>query len=532
MFFPPQPVPPPPTLPLLRWPCPNPPRPARSGLASAPKHYITFRNPSNRINKPFPIPPDMRNQARKVASRLREASKVLIVSHIDADGITAGSIASLALDAVGIENDVRFVKKLDEALVDDLKSNSDGHDLVWFTDLGSGYLHLLADLDCVVADHHVPEKTLWGEKVSGQSKKTLFDFGEPMAPSDPDILQVNPHLAGLDGSTDMSGAGATYLVALALDKDLKELAALAIVGAVGDLQDKEHGKLVGTNREILEDGIKEGVLEASQDIRWFGRETRPLYKFIQYASEPLIEGLSGNYKASMRFLMSLEINLKDGERWRAWADLSRGEQRKLISALSQYIDRDQMISEVYTLPKEETGTPLHDAKEFATLMNSCGRYERAELGMQVCKGDRSQFLDRALGLQGGHRKNLVESMKKIRGIGIQEMEHIQYVHAGDKVMDSIIGIVAGMILGSGDIPDDKPLFAFAEADDGIKVSGRATKQLVKRGLDLSELMGKATAELGGVGGGHNIAAGATIPPGTEEEFLKIADRMVGEQISA
>jgi nanoRNase/pAp phosphatase (c-di-AMP/oligoRNAs hydrolase) len=36
--------------------------------------------------------------------------------------------------------------------------------------------------------------------------------------------------------------------------------------------------------------------------------------------------------------------------------------------------------------------------------------------------------------------------------------------------------------------------------------------------------------VGGQGGGHHAAAGATIPPGTEQQFLEIANRMVREQL--
>ena len=40
----------------------------------------------------------------------------------------------------------------------------------------------------------------------------------------------------------------------------------------------------------------------------------------------------------------------------------------------------RLIGEVYILEKEEEGTELHDSKEFATLLNSCGRYDKAEVG--------------------------------------------------------------------------------------------------------------------------------------------------------
>jgi single-stranded-DNA-specific exonuclease len=39
-----------------------------------------------------------------------------------------------------------------------------------------------------------------------------------------------------------------------------------------------------------------------------------------------------------------------------------------------------------------------------------------------------------------------------------------------------------------------------------------------------------SAEVGGAGGGHDIAAGATIPDGKKEEFTQKLDLFIGEQI--
>ena len=186
------------------------------------------------------------------------------------------------------------------------------------------------------------------------------------------------------------------------------------------------------------------------------------------------------------------------------------------------------MAEVYLFSNEEPGTSLHEAKEFATLLNSCGRYGKAEIAFEVCKGDRAMALQQALDLQGGHKRYLVESMKIIEDIGIEELDNIQYVNVGDRIIDSVIGIVAGMMLGSGKISKSKPIFAFAEADDGVKVSGRSTDELVAAGIDLSELMNTITGEIGGIGGGHNVAAGATIEAGKERDFLLLADKLVGE----
>lgn len=462
----------------------------------------------------------MKDAAIKVAERLRRADDVLVVSHIDADGISAAAIASAALDHVDIRNEVRFAKKLDPVFADEIRGLEP--ELVWFTDLGSGSLDVLGDLDCVITDHHVPTAG-----ASKKGKKTLFDFADE---GESAILQVNPHLAGLDGASDISGAGTAYLVARELDDELKKLAQLAIVGAVGDMQDRASAMLVGTNREILADGEKAGVVEVIEDLNLFGRETRPVYQMLQYSGDLRIPGLSDDYRASMDFFMELDINLKRGEQWRRWVDLRKSEKRQVIAALSRLVPREDLLGEVYIFPKEKEGTPLHEAKEFSTLLNSCGRYDSPELGLAVCKGDRKEALDLALGLRRGHKKQLVESMEIMLDVGIEEMDNIQHVHVGGMIRDTIVGTVAGMILGGGKADPDKPIFAMAESDDGIKISGRGTKELVDRGLDLSEVMKEVTKKLGGVGGGHNIAAGATIRPEQVDEFLKLADKVVEKQL--
>ena len=49
-------------------------------------------------------------------------------------------------------------------------------------------------------------------------------------------------------------------------------------------------------------------------------------------------------------------------------------------------------------------------------------------------------------------------------------------------------------------------------------------------LDLSVVMREASQAVGGDGGGHDIAAGATVPAGKEEAFVGEADAIVAAQI--
>jgi single-stranded-DNA-specific exonuclease len=64
----------------------------------------------------------------------------------------------------------------------------------------------------------------------------------------------------------------------------------------------------------------------------------------------------------------------------------------------------------------------------------------------------------------------------------------------------------------------------------VKISARGNTLLISKGLDLSVALRKAAESVNGVGGGHTIASGASIPPGSEEKFLAIVDQIVGEQL--
>ena len=471
-------------------------------------------------------------RAKEIAMLISAAERIVVVSHIDADGITAASIAAKALERLGKEYRVDFVKQLDEQKIEELRDENPP--LVWFTDLGSGMVHKMYGINAVVTDHHVPSSL--DVIVPPRARKNLSIFFEELSKSR--VLQLNPHLFNRDGATDISGAGVTYLVARELGKDNVDLSALAIVGAIGDMQDSENLRLIGTNRVILKEGKQHGFIDYFIDARFFGRETRPIFKMLQYSTDPVLPTITGDDKAAIKFLKSLGIPLKR-ERWRRWIDLDMDEKRLILSELTRLILRSgygsviakRLIGEVYILPKEEQGTPLHDAKEFATLLNACGRYGDALIGLRVCMGDRDSFYRRAMNMLNRHRRNLVDGLTFVKEIGIVKREYLQYFHAGSKINENIVGIVASMVLSEEGF-NELPIIAFANSDDGkIKVSVRSPRTLVNKGLDFSIIMREASERVGGTGGGHNIAAGATIPRGKEDEFLDIVEKMIKNKLN-
>jgi len=450
----------------------------------------------------------LRKEAGKCADEIRKYKSVHVVSHIDADGLTSAGIICTALERVDLEYTTRFVKQFDEKALDTIANES--HEIVIFTDLGSGMCEPIKSrkIHAVISDHHQPQGN--------------FEF------------HLNPHLFGANGSYELSGSGSTYLLASALGGN-KDLSSLAVVGAVGDMQHLKMGQLVGINREILEEGVKEGTLQSKKDLTLFGKQTRPVYKLLQYSSDPYLPGLTGDEKACSEFLNSL--NFRNDELGRRWIELETSEKQKIVSGLIQYCLKsgipsykiERLVGEVYTLLNEREGTEMRDASEFSTLLNATARYDHAEIGLKVCMGNREEAYEDARKLLAEHRQNLVNGLVYVKEKGVSKLENIQYFDAGSEIKETIVGIIAGM---SSSIVEnrDLPIIAFAKSDGGVKVSARGTQDLIRKGVNLSEAMSIVSAEFGGAGGGHDIAAGATIPENTKEEFIRRLNQFIGEQL--
>ena len=463
------------------------------------------------------MPKQFHDDAVRAAKMLASSEDVLIVAHIDADGISSASIAAKTCERLGKKFEVLFAKKMDDTVIDTI--NDSQRSLIWIVDLGSGYLSAYKRDNILVTDHHVPD-------VKWRKGQTFLDDYK-------DICHLNPHCYGLNGSTEVCGAGMTYTVSKFVNPANIDLAFLAVIGACGDLQDYSESKLIGYNRVILNDAIANEDVIAENDLRLFGRETRSLIHFLQFSNDPVLPGLTDNNNGCMNFFSDLGIDLKKGNQWRSWNDLSANDKELAENALFKIIgieNEDRLFGEVYTLPNFTHKSGLRDAKEFATLLNSCGRYDDAATGMRICLGDMSAIEDANIN-RAEHRRNIAAALSFVKQNDVIRIrKYIQYFDAGNAIKETIVGIVAGMILNSDGFRKDLPMIAFADADDGVKVSARADKTLTNRGLDLSVVMTTASKIVGGYGGGHNIAAGATIPKGKEKEFLDIVEDLVSSQI--
>lgn len=420
-------------------------------------------------------------EARKIAFSF---SNPLIVHHYDCDGISAGAIVQNAFKKENRKYRAKWIKKLDDIAIDAFAKERE----LIFCDLGGGNKRVNELKDVLIIDHHQTE---------GISK-----------------TQINPILHQIDGGTELSSSGAAYFV-------FKNDVDVAITGAVGDMQ----SPFAGMNKFLLEDGVKSKNVTVEKDLRFYGRYSRPILQFLLYSDDPYIPGVSYNEEGAKRIITEsgIEYEKTGNKEAISYGKLTNEEKKKLISALANVlIDKnmikkaEELIGESYVFPNRGEGNGTYEANEFSTLLNACGRHNKAEIGVGVCMGDDAAYLE-ANALLQYHRRKIKEGIDFAKA-NIQDFGKFFFIDGRGIIDEGLIGIVCGMIMNP---ISNKPILGISLGEnEDIKLSSRGTKKLIADGLNLGLMIREVTGRIGGVGGGHRIAAGAAIPRDKLGSFLE------------
>jgi len=450
---------------------------------------------------------------RSASDAILSCKSATVISHIDADGISSESILSQAISRAGIPVRSIYLRQLDPLTLHEIP---DDDSLKIFSDFGSGQQAMLSEKglkqdDVVIIDHHVSQ------------------------PADAVYMEVN---CLLHGHEKMSAAGVAYLVAHEMDEINLDLAKLAVIGNIGDMMDRENLKLSGPAHEIMADGVGYGNVEVwEHDLNIYGISTRPLPNALAYSDDIDIPGVSHDPDGAKRFLERIGIRPKYGNRWPVWESLSFDDKQTVVCSIIDQMmafgkNLDRLFADHYLFPDENTTqATLRNASEYATLLNSCGRWKRPELGGVICRGDRVVAYREAEQMLKNHRSKIREVMEYITDTGVTELSHLLYVHVGDRFPDTIVGIGAGMSLSR--LNPEKPILIMCEDSldpTKTKISMRTKPEVVDKGVDLQKALCVACERFdGSSGGGHRIAAGAFIPREAEREFIEDVNRIIKQQ---
>ncbi len=212
------------------------------------------------------------------ALRRRRDRPVRIFHHNDADGLCSGAVLSRAFERDGRRTHRFSLEKPYPAVLRKV-FEADG-DVIVFADFAGRIAPMLAELNggrnlVLILDHHVAEQT-----------------------TDETVHNLDPTLYGMKGDRDISGSVTAYLFATVMNSQNRDLAPVAVVGAVGD-EFFVDGCLAGENRSVALDAVTRGAMEIrarAAGERYHLKTSRGLLPCDILAAELDTLGAAGYYR--------------------------------------------------------------------------------------------------------------------------------------------------------------------------------------------------------------------------------------------
>jgi len=435
-------------------------------------------------------------KASEIIKSYPKKTKIRVVSHYDADGITAAAIICKALYRQGYNFHVTLMRNpFDKGLE---KVSKEDNKLIIFTDMGSGQIKTIEQLKSkiIIIDHHQYLK-----------KQTTEN-----------ILQINANLCQINGNYEACGSTLTLQLAKTLNPENIDLTPLAITGAIGDKQ--YIGGFQGFNKKIIEQAINKQLISQEIEIKLEGEN---IEEALYYSVEPYYSELSGDKNKINKLLEKLKIdkNTKINQ-------LTKDQKKQLQSYLMLKLIKkgfEKNILDTIIQPRYKSDKYKYKLDSLADLIDSCGKGGNRSLGLALCMGDQKSF-EKAIKLEKQYKQKLLDELIKLEQNGLKQKKSFRYFYSDESSLGGVIaGIAANFIFDN-----KKPLISIVKKDNELHISCRGNQKLVKNGLDLGEAMKKVAEELNGNGGGHKIASGATIKQEHEKKFLNLTDETISKQL--
>ncbi len=435
------------------------------------------------------LPDALKERLESAADILDKYDKFRIVTHYDADGISAAAVLCRTL--------MKSKKGFHTTFSSSFPKNIPAGLPIIFTDIGNSHLEKISSIEepVIVLDHHRTDKTVESDKVL-----------------------INPHEFGIDGSREVSGGTLAFLLSITYEETNWTKAIYGLAGAAADKQGV--GGFSGVNKWIIETALEKKKLRMRQGLYLDGDGIR---NALMNACDPYFPGISGRKDEIDRLLEDLDIDPDAPV-----DELPKEKERKLASLLIlSLLEKDIPPHVIDSIKGSKYIHPDLDMDMdiLYKLLNSCARVSKPGLALSFCLGD-DKALEQARELRKDYRWSMVRRLQELEDQGIKSLSNIQFFYEDKKTRK-------GELAGLGMLyflEQSKPTFGITLLKDRADISCRGTRDLVERGLDLGSMCREICEKLGGSGGGHDIAAGATVPKDQIEEFLELADAAVGQML--
>jgi RecJ-like exonuclease len=439
---------------------------------------------------------ELSNKASKMIKSMEKSTRFRIVSHYDADGISAAGVISKTLHREGFDFHVTLMRNPFTKGLERIKNEE--NEIIIFSDMGSGQIDTIEQLKCkaIILDHHQIQRS--------ETNKN--------------IIQINANLCGINGNYEASGATLAYTLAKTINPNNIDLAPLALAGAIGDKQ--YIGGIRGHNKSVLDDAIKNNLLKKYIGLKM---QDGSILNSIYYSVDPYYSGLSGDKEEIIEILNKLKIEPEQNTR-----KLENNQIKKINSYLLLKLiknDCEKNILDTVIRDRYWSDYLQSELERFADLLDACGKGGYRGLGLSLCLGDKDSY-NEAIKIEREYKKQILKELLYLEKNGFLEKKSYRYFYSNKSSIGGVIGGIAINYI----LDNKKPLFSIVKKEDELHISCRGTQQLVKDGLDLGFAMRQVALDLNGNGGGHKIAAGATIQLEKENDFLDKTEEILLKQL--
>ncbi len=420
--------------------------------------------------------PSLNERIERAREFLNSSDYFRILTHYDVDGVCSAGILADYLRRRGKRFHISFFRNVEK---EEILKIANSEKKVILTDMGSSLISELRG-DVLVVDHHQPQ---------GDSE---------------DIIHINAHLFGYDGSTEACASTLAYLIA-----GERRYIRYFLAGVFGDKQ--YLNGLRGLNKKIVD----ELSLKGEMDLPLYGT----VMDALLYSIEPFFIGLSGKREKIEKILKILKINPA-----KMMDELTEEEKTSLGSYLALNLLKNSKVPEAAKLIVDlDFRIDGVSVRYLAELIDAACRTDHQSVALGYILGSKEDFESMEI-LRREYRGNVVKAMYSMLG-NLFEGKHIQYFYVEDSYLTSTLATIGSIYL-----LDPKKVTVGIHIGKKVSVSARVHKSMSNK-INLGKILGKIAAELGGTGGGHRVAAGATIPIENERDFLRRLDEEIEKSLT-
>ncbi|HEY6535181.1 MAG TPA: hypothetical protein VIY08_05190 [Candidatus Nitrosocosmicus sp.] len=323
------------------------------------------------------------NKSQILLKEIEQKKNILIFANSTVDGIVSASIFLKSIfntqgNAITRCNLGIFAKNFDEIVYE----NYD--------------YHIFVDFSCEIFNQI--NKTL-------KPNTFLFLNTDEIPKTDKNVYNdiINPWIFDVNGQTQISTSGLTYLIVRNFDRDSIKISYLPIISAISKEQDAGKDKsLTGLNKEILQSSLDTNLIEQKKGLVVYEKESMPINKVLENNTLHFIKGITWNIDTSLKIIKDSQILIDNYGNTKLFNELNEKEFISICETISRFLQENTKVKDTsivedllfgynYILTNEEPDGFLKNARTFEKIINLFIDAEKIGLAFSLCMGERKEI---------------------------------------------------------------------------------------------------------------------------------------------